>query len=91
MVEKKSFTFIDLFAGIGGMRIGFERAGGQCVLTCEIDEAATETYRPTINRTMAMFTPEISVLWKVEMFPNTMFLLPDFPVSPTVLQGFVKD
>src|ERR1700689_3958533 len=28
-----SFTFIDLFAGIGGMRLGFEKAGGQCVFT----------------------------------------------------------
>lgn len=39
-----SFTFIDLFAGVGGMRIGFERAGGQCVLTCEIDPHAAKTY-----------------------------------------------
>ncbi|RLT40737.1 MAG: hypothetical protein DWI58_10205, partial [Chloroflexi bacterium] len=30
-----SFTFIDLFAGIGGIRQGFERAGGQCVFSSE--------------------------------------------------------
>jgi DNA (cytosine-5)-methyltransferase 1 len=38
-----SFKFIDLFAGIGGMRIAFEKAGGECVLTCEINEDALKT------------------------------------------------
>ena len=42
-VKIKGFTFIDLFAGIGGMRLGFESAGGRCVLTSEIDAAAVET------------------------------------------------
>ena len=40
-----TFRFVDLFAGIGGMRIGFEGAGGQCVMTCEIDRFALETYK----------------------------------------------
>ena len=31
----RTFTFIDLFAGIGGIRLGFERAGGRCVFTSE--------------------------------------------------------
>ncbi len=39
-----SFTFADLFAGIGGMRMAFERAGGVCVLTSEIDVHARMTY-----------------------------------------------
>lgn len=34
------FTFIDLFAGIGGIRMGFESAGGECVFTSEWDEPA---------------------------------------------------
>lgn len=38
------FKFADLFAGIGGMRIAFERAGGECILTSEIDENALKTY-----------------------------------------------
>ena len=41
---KATFTFIDLFAGIGGMRIAAERAGGRCVQSVEIDDAACETY-----------------------------------------------
>lgn len=36
--------FIDLFAGIGGIHIAFEKAGGQCVFTCEWDKHARSTY-----------------------------------------------
>ena len=38
------FTFIDLFAGIGGIRLGFEAAGGTCVFSSEIDKDARKTY-----------------------------------------------
>lgn len=40
----KKFTFIDLFAGIGGMRKGFTAAGGKCVFSSEIDKFARQTY-----------------------------------------------
>lgn len=40
----KNFTFIDLFAGIGGMRLGFEAVGGQCVFSSEWDKYAQDTY-----------------------------------------------
>lgn len=39
-----SFNFIDLFAGIGGIRLGFESAGGHCVFSSEFDEEACKTY-----------------------------------------------
>lgn len=39
-----NFTFIDLFAGIGGFRIPFEKLGGKCVFSSEIDKFARETY-----------------------------------------------
>lgn len=38
------FKFIDLFAGIGGIRLGFESVGGECVFSSEIDEDACKTY-----------------------------------------------
>lgn len=41
----KDLTFIDLFAGIGGMRIAFERAGCRCVFTSEWDKFAQKTYQ----------------------------------------------
>lgn len=40
----KNFTFIDLFAGIGGIRLGFQSVGGKCVFSSEFDEAACKTY-----------------------------------------------
>jgi len=39
------FTFIDLFAGIGGLRLGMERNGGRCVFSCEWDKYAQKTYQ----------------------------------------------
>jgi DNA (cytosine-5)-methyltransferase 1 len=39
-----SFTFIDLFAGIGGMRIAFENAGGRCGYSNEWNKYCQQTY-----------------------------------------------
>lgn len=39
------FRFIDLFAGIGGIRIPFDKFNGDCVFSSEIDLACQETYR----------------------------------------------
>jgi DNA (cytosine-5)-methyltransferase 1 len=43
-VMKPAFTFIDLFAGIGGFRIALSELGGKCVFTSEWDQHAKETY-----------------------------------------------
>ena len=43
--KNPKFTFIDLFAGIGGIRLGFEAAGGKCVFSSEFDEDACTTYK----------------------------------------------
>lgn len=50
---KPSFTFIDLFAGIGGIRIAFENIGGECVFSSEWDTACQETYRANFGETPA--------------------------------------
>jgi len=42
--KKKKFTFIDLFAGIGGFRIALQNIGGECLFSSEWDEAAQTTY-----------------------------------------------
>lgn len=39
-----NFKFIDLFAGIGGIRLGFESVGGKCVFSSEFDKDACKTY-----------------------------------------------
>ncbi len=43
--EKPKFTFIDLFAGIGGFRIAMQNLGGKCLFTSEWDKEAQRTYR----------------------------------------------
>jgi DNA (cytosine-5)-methyltransferase 1 len=42
--QEEQFTFIDLFAGIGGIRYGFESVGGKCVFTSEYNQYAVKTY-----------------------------------------------
>lgn len=44
-LENYDFKFIDLFAGIGGVRKGFEEQGGLCVFTSEWNKFATRTYK----------------------------------------------
>ncbi len=43
-MDWNDFRFIDLFAGIGGIRLGFESVGGHCVFSSEFDEDACKTY-----------------------------------------------
>lgn len=43
-VEEAEFTFIDLFAGIGGIRLPFQKLNGHCVFTSEWDKFAQKTY-----------------------------------------------
>jgi DNA (cytosine-5)-methyltransferase 1 len=45
VIDGEKFRFIDLFAGIGGIRKPFSDIGGKCVLTCEWDDYAEKTYR----------------------------------------------
>lgn len=47
----KNFTFIDLFAGIGGMKIPFEELGCECVFSSEWDVDAQETYKANFGKT----------------------------------------
>ena len=44
-----SFKFIDLFAGIGGIRKAFEKKGGICVFSSEIDKFCQKTYKENFN------------------------------------------
>lgn len=42
--KETTFTFIDLFAGIGGFRLAMQNNGGRCVFSSEWDDAAKQTY-----------------------------------------------
>ena len=82
------FTFIDLFAGVGGIRRGFEHAGGQCVFTSEWDKYAQKTYRSNFNDDH----PIVGDITKVEssLVPDHDVLLAGFPCQPFSLAGVSK-
>ncbi len=72
------------------MRIGFERAGGQCVLTCEIDEAATETYRLNYQPNHDhIYAGDICTLESKDV-PTHDVLVAGFPCQPYSLAGLRK-
>ena len=71
----KQFTFIDLFAGIGGMRLAFDKAGGKCVFTSEWDKYAQETYEANFGEKPA---GDITKIPSSEI-PDHDILLAGFP------------
>jgi DNA (cytosine-5)-methyltransferase 1 len=83
-----AFRFIDLFAGIGGFRIGFESIGGQCVLTSEWNEKAQETYRSNFPTSHAILG-DITQITDDEV-PEHDVLLAGFPCQPFSLAGVSK-
>jgi DNA (cytosine-5)-methyltransferase 1 len=82
------FTFIDLFAGIGGTRLGFERAGGRCVFTSEYDRFCNQTYRLNF-RPDHQITGDIRKL-DAESIPDHDILVAGFPCQPFSIAGVSK-
>lgn len=86
--ESPSFTFADLFAGIGGLRRGFEPLGGRCVFTSEWDEYAQKTYLANF----ACDHPIKGDITKIEAaeIPAHDVLLAGFPCQPFSIAGVSK-
>lgn len=82
----KQFTFIDLFAGIGGMRIAFDRAGGQCVYSNEWNKYSQQTYFANFGD-----QPEGDIT-KVDAkdIPDHDILVAGFPCQPFSIAGVSK-
>lgn len=84
--HKKEFTFIDLFAGIGGMRLAFDEAGGECVYSNEWNKFSQQTY-------MANFgdMPEGDITKvNAEDIPDHDILVAGFPCQPFSIAGVSK-
>jgi len=90
----KGFRFIDLFAGIGGLRIPFEEIGGRCVFTSEWDRFCKETYTanfPEPEGSIHEFVGDIRpYAEKPEMVPVHDVLLAGFPCQPFSIAGVSK-
>ena len=86
--DRAGFRFIDLFAGIGGMRLGFESVGGECVFTSEWDEYAQRTYRANFGETH----PIAGDITKIpsDLIPPHDVLLAGFPCQPFSIAGVSK-
>ncbi|MEY4480954.1 MAG: hypothetical protein RIQ84_116 [Pseudomonadota bacterium] len=85
-----NFKFIDLFAGIGGMRIAFEKAGGECVLTCEINKDALTTYKANYqpNNNHSYFEDILKL--QISKVPQHDILVAGFPCQPYSIAGLRK-
>ena len=84
----QGFKFIDLFAGIGGLRLAMESIGGQCVFTSEWDKYARQTYEENHkdNRAIAGDIQKISA----DDIPEHDVLCAGFPCQPFSLAGVSK-
>src|SRR5579883_2870551 len=86
---KPSFHFIDLFAGIGGLRLGFESIGGKCVFTCEWDRYSQQTYRANFPDDEHDIAGDIRQVHESEI-PEHDILLAGFPCQPFSIAGVSK-
>jgi DNA (cytosine-5)-methyltransferase 1 len=85
-LEKSQFTFIDLFAGIGGMRYPFQQLGGHCVFTSEWDKFAQKTYLENYGE---MPNGDITQIAAKDI-PNHDILLGGFPCQSFSQAGLKK-
>lgn len=84
--ENEGFRFIDLFAGIGGMRLAFESAGGKCVFSSEWDKYAQKTYMSNFGD-----LPEGDITQiPSNAIPDHDILVAGFPCQPFSIAGVSK-
>ncbi|HAT68414.1 MAG TPA: DNA cytosine methyltransferase [Candidatus Yonathbacteria bacterium] len=91
----KKYTFIDLFAGIGGFHFAFHNVGAKCVLASEWNEHARKTYQTNFEKispdlfTSGNFIGDITKIDKTAM-PDFDILTGGFPCQPFSQAGFKK-
>lgn len=81
--KKGKFTFIDLFAGIGGIRLGYQAHGGKCVFSSEWDAAAAKTYFANFGERPFGDIQKIDP----KSIPDFDVLLAGFPCQPFSIIG----
>ena len=81
-----AFTYVDLFAGIGGIRMPFQELGGRCVFSCEWDRFAQKTYRMNYGETPAGDIREVAA----DDIPDFDVLLAGFPASRSRSPGYPR-
>ena len=84
--ENYEFSFIDLFAGIGGIRLPFQQLGGKCVFTSEWDKFSQKTYAANFGEVPHGDITKISA----STIPNHNVLLAGFPCQSFSQAGLKK-
>lgn len=84
--KSPSFRFIDLFAGIGGVRLAFQNQGGKCVFTSEWDKFAKKTYDANFGEVPFGDITKI----REDDIPDHDILLAGFPCQPFSIAGVSK-
>lgn len=85
-MKKYKFTFVDLFAGIGGFHQALELLGGECVMASEIDKDCIDVYKRNFPETKVI--GDIKLNWK--NLPNFDMLCGGFPCQPFSKAGKQK-
>lgn len=85
-LEKSKFKFIDLFAGIGGIRLAYQNMGGKCVFSSEWDKFAKKTYEANFGEIPFGDITKI----KANEIPDHDILLAGFPCQPFSIAGVSK-
>ena len=88
LADNAAFSFIDLFAGIGGIRMAFEELGGQCVFTSEWDSYAQKTYVENYPSGHSI-NGDIAQIDAADI-PDHDVLLGGFPCQPFSIAGVSK-
>jgi len=83
---KKKFRFIDLFCGIGGFRIAFEKEGGECVFSSDWDKFSQQTYSANFGEKPVGDIHAVAVA----DIPEHSILCGGFPCQPFSIAGVSK-
>lgn len=89
MGDDAEFRFIDLFAGVGGIRMAFEAHGGQCVFTSEWNAFAQKTYLANFPNSTHTLAGDITKVDEHDI-PDHDVLLAGFPCQPFSIAGVSK-
>lgn len=89
-LKPHDFTFVDLFAGIGGLRGPFEKIGGQCVFTCEWDDHSRISYSKNFAVTHEYGRDIRDYSKAPTSVPDHDVLLAGFPCQPFSIAGVSK-
>lgn len=86
--EEPKFRTIDLFAGVGGIRLGFERAGFETVFANDFEKSCADTYNKNF-KTSKLVVEDIRKI-EIDDLPEFDFLLGGFPCQAFSIAGYRK-